>query len=256
MSWYRSALRHSYLDCTLRAESRSGDIYVIASLGDLNAFRTTKDSELNVSPYLQPTNTGGLIWDPNGGQPSGQWINPRISPEGSRKQGERRLGVMRPKKDEKNQTEPESGSEEMRFAEIDKYLDIIEEYDNRSRQFTLRLTVKRPTSKRSIVLCFDGTSNYFSNQNTNVVKLVELLKKNDPSEQMTGVGTYSPFGTNSRPGFFTGMVLSLLARWDEATAWFLYQHVIDGYKFLMETYQGPSPIDAAYTALTLVKLSW
>ncbi|KAF8593393.1 hypothetical protein BDV93DRAFT_461297, partial [Ceratobasidium sp. AG-I] len=37
---------------------------------------------------------------------------------------------------------------------------------------------------RTLVLCFDGTSNHFSNRNTNVVKLVELLKNDDPERQM------------------------------------------------------------------------
>ncbi|KAF8600938.1 hypothetical protein BDV93DRAFT_421482, partial [Ceratobasidium sp. AG-I] len=54
---------------------------------------------------------------------------------------------------------------------------------------------------RTLVLCFDGTSNHFSNQNTNVVKLMELLKKTDPSRQMVRYA-------------------------DEGLAWYLYQHVV------------------------------
>ncbi|KAG9118864.1 hypothetical protein FRC07_006412 [Ceratobasidium sp. 392] len=72
-------------------------------------------------------------------------------------------------------------------------------------------------------------------ENTNVVKLVELLKKNDPSRQMvyyqTGVGTYAP------PGMLTGFGLTVAEKADEAAAWYLYQHVIDGYKYLMESYR-------------------
>ncbi|CAE6419399.1 unnamed protein product, partial [Rhizoctonia solani] len=66
---------------------------------------------------------------------------------------------------------------------------------------------------RSIILCFDGTSNHFSNQNTNVVKMVELLKKDDPAEQMAGVGTYAP------PGLLTSVGLNIAAKADEGVAW-------------------------------------
>ncbi|KDN34066.1 hypothetical protein RSAG8_12854, partial [Rhizoctonia solani AG-8 WAC10335] len=91
------------------------------------------------------------------------------------------------------------------------------------------------SSQRTLVLCFDGTSNHFSDKNTNVVKLVELLKKDDPSRQMvyyqTGVGTYSS------PGMMTSAGLTIASKLDEAVAWYLYQHVIDGYRYLMETYR-------------------
>ncbi|KAF8687041.1 hypothetical protein RHS03_10029, partial [Rhizoctonia solani] len=128
---------------------------------------------------------------------------------------------------------------------------------------------------RSIVLCFDGTSNHFSERNTNVVKLVELLSKNDPSTQMvhissanialqvthyawlgllsdnTGVGTYS------HPGFWTGITEVIAKKADEAVAWYLYQHVIDGYRFIMESYREGDEISifgfsrGAYTARAL-----
>ncbi|KAG8748844.1 hypothetical protein FRC11_011831, partial [Ceratobasidium sp. 423] len=72
-------------------------------------------------------------------------------------------------------------------------------------------------------------------KNTNVVKLVELLKKDDPSMQMvyyqTGVGTYFP------PGVMTPAGLTVASKLDEAFAWYLYEHVIDGYRYLMETYR-------------------
>ncbi|ELU35822.1 hypothetical protein AG1IA_10148 [Rhizoctonia solani AG-1 IA] len=48
--------------------------------------------------------------------------------------------------------------------------------------------------------------------NTNVVKLVELLYKNDPSTQMTGVGTYS------HPGFWTSITEVIAKKADEAVA--------------------------------------
>lgn len=138
---------------------------------------------------------------------------------------------------------------------LDQHLDIVEYVDPTSREVLRKLGEKPPLSRRSLVLCFDGTSNHFSKYNTNVVKLVELLKKNDPAKQVvyyqTGVGTYAP------PGFMTNTGLSVAAKADEAMAWFLYQHVIDGYKYLMQTYQDGDQISifgfsrGAYTARAL-----
>ena len=38
--------------------------------------------------------------------------------------------------------------------------------------------------RRTLVLCFDGTANEFDDTNTNIVKLVAVLKKKDPTKQM------------------------------------------------------------------------
>jgi len=87
---------------------------------------------------------------------------------------------------------------------------------------------------RTLVLCFDGTASEYSSNITNVIKLYSLLRKNNAEEQLcyyqAGIGTY----------FAPGVVLPIF-RWaastlDEAFAWYLYQHVIDGYTFLMENY--------------------
>ncbi|KAF8669677.1 hypothetical protein RHS04_08833 [Rhizoctonia solani] len=56
----------------------------------------------------------------------------------------------------------------------------------------------------------------------------------------TGVGTYSGTGTYAGSGTLTRIGLNIAAKVDEATAWYLYQHIMDGYKFLMQTYQGSS----------------
>ncbi|KAF8600978.1 hypothetical protein BDV93DRAFT_558859 [Ceratobasidium sp. AG-I] len=102
---------------------------------------------------------------------------------------------------------------------LDEKLKVEEYVDETTYETFHRLAERRPTPP----------------ENTNVVKLVELLKKNDPARQMvyyqTGVGTYAP------PGMITSVGLKLAEKADEAAAWFLYQHVIDGYKYLMETYQ-------------------
>ncbi|CAE6355451.1 unnamed protein product [Rhizoctonia solani] len=57
-----------------------------------------------------------------------------------------------------------------------------------------------------------------------------LTWKEHPAPE-TGVGTYSP------PGMLTPAGLAIASKLDEAVAWYLYQHVIDGYRFLMQTYR-------------------
>ncbi|CAE6511368.1 unnamed protein product [Rhizoctonia solani] len=86
---------------------------------------------------------------------------------------------------------------------LDDSLGLVDYFHSRERMTYFRLGVKsRGSSRRTLVLCFDGTSNHFSTQNTNVVKFFELLKKDNPEQQMvyyqTGVGTYtSPAWTSS-----------------------------------------------------------
>jgi uncharacterized protein (DUF2235 family) len=71
-------------------------------------------------------------------------------------------------------------------------------------------------------------------QNSNVVKFFGLLNK-DPNHQLC---YYDPgVGTWFRPG-----VVSPLFEWgakilDLALAWYLDQHVMDGYRFLMQNYR-------------------
>ncbi|KAG6919254.1 hypothetical protein DXG01_008050 [Tephrocybe rancida] len=90
-------------------------------------------------------------------------------------------------------------------------------------------------SGRSLIVCFDGTSNEYDGDNTNIVKFVAMLKKDDFNEQLV---YYQPgIGTWFNPG-----VVSPVFRWgakvlDEAFAWYLDAHVIEGYKFLMQNYR-------------------
>ncbi|KAJ7601160.1 hypothetical protein C8J56DRAFT_912301 [Mycena floridula] len=108
---------------------------------------------------------------------------------------------------------------------------------------------------RTLVLCFDGTSNEYSAENTNVVNFFSLLKKDDFDEQLcyyqAGIGT-----------FFAPGVVSPFFEWcakilDEAFAWYLNAHVMDGYRFLMENYRVGDKIclfgfsRGAYTARAL-----
>lgn len=108
---------------------------------------------------------------------------------------------------------------------------------------------------RTLVLCFDGTSNQYDGSNTNVVKFYALLKKDNTDEQLCyyqpGVGTYF------QPG-----VVQPLFQWgakmlDEAIAWYLDAHVRGGYTFLMQNYRPGDKIcifgfsRGAYTARAL-----
>ncbi|KAF7987004.1 hypothetical protein HWV62_91 [Athelia sp. TMB] len=87
---------------------------------------------------------------------------------------------------------------------------------------------------RTLVLCFDGTSDNYGATNTNVVKLFSMLTQNFEEQicyYQAGIGTY----------FQPGMVSPLL-KWfakiaDEAIAWYLYQHIMEGYTFLMQNYR-------------------
>ncbi|KAI0648141.1 hypothetical protein C8Q79DRAFT_999579 [Trametes meyenii] len=110
--------------------------------------------------------------------------------------------------------------------------------------------VRKP---RTLILCFDGTSNQYDGDNTNVVKFYSLLQKDDDNTQQLcyyqpGVGTY-----------FNPGVVSPLFQWgakimDEAFAWYLDAHVRGGYQFLMQNYNAGDKIclfgfsRGAYTA--------
>lgn len=114
------------------------------------------------------------------------------------------------------------------------------------------ITLKRP---RTLVLCFDGTSNQFDGTNTNVVKFYALLKKDAFEQQLCyyqpGIGTY-----------FNPGVISPIFQWgakimDEAVAWYLDAHVQGGYQFLMQNWRPGDKIcifgfsRGAYTARAL-----
>jgi uncharacterized protein (DUF2235 family) len=60
-----------------------------------------------------------------------------------------------------------------------------------------------PKSGRTIVICLDGTGDQFDNDNSNVIKLVACLKKDDPLQltyYQSGIGTY-----NGRGGLKKGL---------------------------------------------------
>jgi len=86
---------------------------------------------------------------------------------------------------------------------------------------------------RTIVLCFDGTASDYSAENTNVVKFVSLLKKDNAQQivyYQAGIGTYVS------PGLTAPIVQWWAKLLDEAIAWYLPAHVMEGYQFLMQNY--------------------
>ena len=57
---------------------------------------------------------------------------------------------------------------------------------------------KSPKRGRTLVVCLDGTGDKFDNDNSNVVKIVACLKKDDPSQityYQAGIGTYGGNGS-------------------------------------------------------------
>lgn len=88
---------------------------------------------------------------------------------------------------------------------------------------------------RTLVLCFDGTGNQFSQANSNVALLFSLLQKDDHTQQM--VYYQSGLGTWSVPGLVTSIGNKVANLLDEAIAWNLDEHIMDGYTFLMQHYK-------------------
>uniref|UniRef100_A0A8H7XSL4 T6SS Phospholipase effector Tle1-like catalytic domain-containing protein n=1 Tax=Psilocybe cubensis TaxID=181762 RepID=A0A8H7XSL4_PSICU len=111
-------------------------------------------------------------------------------------------------------------------------------------------------SSRTLILCFDGTGDQFDNDNSNIVKLVSLLKKDDKTKQLvyyqTGIGTY-----NTAPYIASPILSQLRKALDGALALNLDSHVMSGYEFLMENYVAGDKIcifgfsRGAYTARSL-----
>lgn len=108
---------------------------------------------------------------------------------------------------------------------------------------------------RTLVLCFDGTTNVYDDTNTNVVKLFSLLQRDRRDEQMVyyqpGIGTYAP------PGIFLPVTMAMAKVADQGIALYLDKHVMGGYQFLMKHYNEGDRIclfgfsRGAYTARAL-----
>ncbi|KAJ2915861.1 hypothetical protein MD484_g4541, partial [Candolleomyces efflorescens] len=98
-----------------------------------------------------------------------------------------------------------------------------------------------PVEGRRLICCFDGTGNEFGEINSNVVELFRALTKDKPDEQLvyyqTGIGTYTS------PLIATPIASRVATIADQAVAWYLPEHVKDGYTFLMQNYRYVAAID-------------
>ncbi|TFK49640.1 hypothetical protein OE88DRAFT_361764 [Heliocybe sulcata] len=114
---------------------------------------------------------------------------------------------------------------------------------------------KRLGEPRNLVLCFDGTGDQFDNDNSNIIQLFSMLKKDDRQRQMVyyqaGIGTYTV------PQIATPFWTTISKTVDMMIAWNLDAHAMGGYEFLMENYQAGDKIcifgfsRGAYTARAL-----
>jgi hypothetical protein len=105
-------------------------------------------------------------------------------------------------------------------------------------------------------LAFDGTGDQFDDDNSNIVQLFSMLRKDAPSQQLVyyqaGIGTYG--GENHTFGPIGRAVSKAL---DGAIAIYMDQHVKEGYQFLMQSYTAGDRIcifgfsRGAYTARAL-----
>ncbi|KAH7876941.1 uncharacterized protein C8R40DRAFT_998572, partial [Lentinula edodes] len=108
---------------------------------------------------------------------------------------------------------------------------------------------------RTLVLCFDGTGDQFDVDNSNIVQLCSLFRKEDRSKQMVyyqaGIGTYTS------PRVATPLMSTISKAMDMLLANQLNAHVMDGYEFLMQNYTAGDRIcmfgfsRGAYTARSL-----
>ncbi|KIK67875.1 hypothetical protein GYMLUDRAFT_36672 [Collybiopsis luxurians FD-317 M1] len=114
-------------------------------------------------------------------------------------------------------------------------------------------TIPPEHKHRTLVLCFDGTGDQFDADNSNVVQLCSLLKKEDRSKQMVyyqaGIGTYTKVATPVMSKISKAVNMMIAADLDS--------HVMEGYEFLMQNYTAGDRIclfgfsRGAYTARSL-----
>ncbi|MFC1958394.1 DUF2235 domain-containing protein [Chloroflexota bacterium] len=104
---------------------------------------------------------------------------------------------------------------------------------------------------KNIVICYDGTSNEYRKNNTNVVRTFKAIVRDEGQAAFydPGVGTFSFFGR--RLGRFVGIVLGLLFGYG------IKQNIEDGYEYLMNVFEPKDKVfifgfsRGAYTARAL-----
>src|SRR5690349_686823 len=110
---------------------------------------------------------------------------------------------------------------------------------------------------RNLIICFDGTNNQFGANNTNVVRLVQVLDR-DPSRQRL---YYDPgVGTLAEPGWITWLGETVSKIRGLAFGAGLSWKVQEAYSFLMDIWQPEDRVfifgfsRGAYTARVLAGL--
>ncbi|KAF8330820.1 uncharacterized protein EI90DRAFT_3059374 [Cantharellus anzutake] len=112
-----------------------------------------------------------------------------------------------------------------------------------------------PHKGRTIILCFDGTSNEYHDANTNVVRLFTCFEKSHPKQLVyyqTGIGTATETSSITPRG-----VSKFLNVLDQGIAFNLGDHICDGYRFLQQHWREGDKIcvfgfsRGAYTARAL-----
>ncbi|KAJ3566808.1 hypothetical protein NP233_g6769 [Leucocoprinus birnbaumii] len=117
------------------------------------------------------------------------------------------------------------------------------------------VTVPAEHQNRTLVLCFDGTGDQFDSDNSNIIELFGILRKDDPDRQLVyyqaGIGTYTV------PQIATPFFAKVSKTLDMMVAWNLDAHIMGGYEFLMQNYKAGDKIcifgfsRGAYTARCL-----
>ena len=110
---------------------------------------------------------------------------------------------------------------------------------------------------RNLVICFDGTNNEFGLENTNVVRLIQVLDRHQTNQLVH----YDPgIGTLPEPGLFTRFGKRVSEWIDLAFATSLSRRVQGGYEYLMNYWEPDDQVyifgfsRGAYTARVLAAM--
>lgn len=96
-------------------------------------------------------------------------------------------------------------------------------------------------TKKSLILCFDGTGNKFQGSagDSNILKIYSMLDKEDPHlfrYYQPGIGTYVESSSMSKKSRIGRIKSWYTKAKDQAVGTSFGEHVMAGYKFLMRYY--------------------
>lgn len=123
-------------------------------------------------------------------------------------------------------------------------------------------------SKKTIVLCFDGTGNKFhgDSSDSNILKVFRMLDRSSGRSfhyYQPGIGTYVDSASLTQAGSWTRLKNWYMKAKDSAVGTSFDKHVVGGYKFLMQYYSEGDDIymfgfsRGSYTARFLAEmLDW